>query len=95
MDEGTPGVDGAVERERSRHDEIGALLSFCMHPLRSIGAALQLCDLTCDNLNAFMGLCLNAQQPLSVWRYCTKGSLEVRSVLMLPCGTLLLAHARM
>lgn len=35
-----------------------------------------MCDMAYDNVNQFMGLCLNAPQPISVWRYCTKGSLE-------------------
>lgn len=38
---------------------------------------LQLRDLTQDNVNSFVGLCVDWRKPLSVWRYAHKGSLEV------------------
>ncbi|CDO41085.1 Receptor-type guanylate cyclase gcy-17 [Caenorhabditis elegans] len=35
----------------------------------------QMRSLDHDNLNKFIGLCLNSQQLLSIWRYCSRGSL--------------------
>lgn len=35
-------------------------------------------DLKCENLNQFVGLCLDEGMVISVWKYCSKGSLQVR-----------------
>lgn len=33
-------------------------------------------ELACDNLNAFVGLCLDSSMPISVWRYASRSSLQ-------------------
>lgn len=37
----------------------------------------KMCQMDKENLNKFMGLCLNGPQYLSVWKFCSRGSLKV------------------
>ncbi|VDN39644.1 unnamed protein product [Gongylonema pulchrum] len=36
-----------------------------------------------DNLNKLVGLCLNGPEPMVLWKYCERGSLEVLFVVFL------------
>ncbi len=38
---------------------------------------LQLREMTDDNVNQFVGLMVDSSLPISVWKYCTKDSLQV------------------
>lgn len=38
---------------------------------------IQLREMIHDNLNQFVGLILEGSLPVSVWRFCSKGSLQV------------------
>lgn len=40
------------------------------------GRVFQLRDITHENLNSFIGLCIDSTKPISLWAYCGKGSLE-------------------
>ena len=39
-------------------------------------------DLSHDNLNTFMGACVDPQNICVVWHYCNKGSLQVSDILL-------------